>query len=420
MASTSSHSGAEAVECAVCYLAAGDAVTPLRATACGHTYCEQCIGLYTLKVPPPALVLCPLCRTPLGDADLPVTLTVTLMRTNRPLGVEVQKSRDEEHVSISHVEQGSLAAEAGLRVGMTLLSVNGVPLITVSDVAGSVLACPLGAPISLVVGRLRAPQSVPPPVDRSFRNDDRRETWCLAACCCFCNVMPQLWQRALFPTKPWVCLTGACLLWVCVGVSSFFDSLGTDMARRERITSNATITGWQVALARANMHEWTNADFSDGLNQRSELYALLSVLALLSCWAVGGCMLYSAGRRLRRTEPQVWESAMISATAGERRLLASPVGAFCCCCTLASNLINGLIPSSNRYLVCAPLPLHVVAPVPAQGRPPERQPANGIGRGSRVDTAPLPMAGPAGVELQAPTSSAPPSAPPSPGRCGRR
>ena len=158
MASTSSHSGAEAVECAVCYLAAGDAVTPLRATACGHTYCEQCIGLYTLKVPPPALVLCPLCRTPLGDADLPVTLTVTLMRTNRPLGVEVQKSRDEEHVSISHVEQGSLAAEAGLRVGMTLLSVNGVPLITVSDVAGSVLACPrrrsaAGAPVSPTTSR---------------------------------------------------------------------------------------------------------------------------------------------------------------------------------------------------------------------------------------------------------------------------
>lgn len=271
-------------ECAICYLGAGEALTLLRTTACGHTYCEHCIGSYALKVPPPRPLLCPLCRAPLSDAELPSTLTVTMKRTGQCLGAGLEKRSDEEHVSISYVTPGSLAAAAGLRVGMTLLSVNGVPLTSASDFAESVGARPLGASYQLVVGQLRVPRRDVPPT-----TSPPRQNFCLAVCCCFCNVMPQLWQRVFFPTKPSLCLAGACLLWGLGGASQAFDVLGTTASRRERALFNETRTQLVTMLERANLHEWANTDFSDGLNETSELFAFLSILALFVCWVIAGC-----------------------------------------------------------------------------------------------------------------------------------
>ena len=109
MASTSGTSVApvvelEAAECAICYLGEGDASAPLRVTECGHTYCDHCIGSYSLKVPPPSPVLCPMCRAPLGETDLPSTLTISVVRDNSlPFGAVLHKSGDDEHFSLRRV-----------------------------------------------------------------------------------------------------------------------------------------------------------------------------------------------------------------------------------------------------------------------------------------------------------------------------
>ena len=423
MASSTSTASPEAdadAECAVCYLGVEDVVAPLRATACRHTFCEHCIGSYALKVPPPSPVPCPLCRAPLSEDELPSTLTLSLQHTvTRPLGLRVRKDDDEEHVSIISVAGGSPAAVAGLRVGMWVLSVNGARLTRASELTEILRAVRHGASVQLLIGRLRAP---PVPSWTAMAGPQLSlggatpRIQPLAACCCFCNVIPQIWQRTVYPAKQWLCVAFACLLWVYSIAAGVFDHEGTRWVRVERATLNVTDAdvGWHVhTLRRFGLVEWTNGNLSDGFNLQSEVYALLGAVFVSLWWVTGATMLYYAVRRIRRDEPQVWERAMAGSTTGTAERYSTPYGACCCCCELASFLINALVPPTAGYSVWLPLSPPDDAPAPAPRRaqartqPParQRQTQSAMNR-ARVDVAPPPTE--AALELQtvAPTTAA--------------
>ena len=113
--------------CPICYT--DEDVPDVSLRPCGHFFCERCaerLAGYQWT--------CPLCRVPYAATRPPlVEYDVRGMRRlllrlgrRRAFGFSIRDD-DEGGVCVSAVSANSVAALAGIRVGMRLLSVNGLP-----------------------------------------------------------------------------------------------------------------------------------------------------------------------------------------------------------------------------------------------------------------------------------------------------
>lgn len=337
-------------ECVICLVAGPILTTPLRITRCGHNFCTSCLGAWVIKrQPTSAMIPCPMCRAELPDDDIPKELALTLTR-RALVEIKLSPGDDEPGLRIGRILPGSLAASAGLRRGMRLLSVQNE---AVADGVSLGLIGNHDEPVEIVISDLR------PAVDEPSAQPRATTLNPLGACVCCCIVVGQLWQRLMQGPRGRRRFRHACAaiglgLWLlfCMSIGFFFhaqDSLAREMIRGG-CGLNTTATNATDATAACS----TAPDAVE---------ALVLFVATVGCfWTVLSSLLMCARSRMVHSEPEVWQRVLDQLAS--RRVdgwhstptPASPwCGPFCCCCSLGAHMLFAL--GLTHYSLCLPLAL---------------------------------------------------------------
>jgi len=280
--------------CAICLSESSEIL--LRATSCGHRFCDQCLGTYMIRRPLSAQMPCPLCRAPLNDRDLPPKIVLSLTPTDAGVfGVSLTSSRGEGNASVCRVVPGSAAEAAGLRPGQRILAVEGVAVE--GGVHGTSLLrsaaksfCETrseggaGPPVHVEIARLRPPASILEAILRDVdatrrggASDPYLGENCVlstAFCCC---VVGQLWQRVM-KTPRWSCVLVAAALWLLVLIC--VAAVGVTFAGRGG--------GHDLATHRL-------------------LFIPLGAASAVLCWCVASCLLARVRAALLQKDGESWQ-----------------------------------------------------------------------------------------------------------------
>jgi len=357
-------------ECAICFNPSSQLLeaNALTRTACGHVFCLECLGLCYLTRPAATeAVACPLCRVALPTEDLPSSVNVRLKQPSggSPLGVVLGCGPKSAAVCIVDVAPASIASAAGLRSGQCLLAVDGLSIESLAHAHAQIGKCGQGE-VRLGVGDLQAPSvrelaaaaMARAQVATSQAEAQVGNTPWRAFCCCYCTLIPQIWQWLTQASRLSCCLA-AFALW-----SLFLLGLGLDVLS-DPITSglspNASYTDFLVA--NLFIH-----DANDAAPLASPEHRSLGPQLLLACLCLsallGSTLVWRARARLQRDDPAAWAMVTDDLTPNDAFCFAHRwIGPFCCSFMLVPRMVDALERSGQiapqrglrRLCPCRPL-----------------------------------------------------------------
>lgn len=319
--------------CAICLLEANELATPLRTTACGHSFCEQCLSGYVFSKPINAPTPCPMCRQTLVQADLPTHFTVDLTcGINGALGVTLSKAVGLTPTRIASVQPGGAAAAAGLRPSMLLLAINDIGILP-GETSAQVcerIRTHSGASVKLRIEWERraatavatttaaATQELEPSVTAGLLDNS---FFCFCCCCCHAG---QLWQRVMSKPK-WHCKAIATILYLLAACWLLSDVV--------QIAEGWSSSGHVFYLG-ANS---TAGQFSNSVMSMS----------FFPWWLGMAYVTYRVRARLQRDEPHIYERLPED--------MRRPLDPCLACCCVLQRLLAILSPADYHPFMVLPV-----------------------------------------------------------------
>ena len=191
-------------------------------------------------------------------------------------------------------------------------------------------------------------------------------------CCCVCSITAQVWQR-LLRTPAWSCRLVVVVTWMCA-IAWMLAAAVRDLFS-EDVTVSRTF-GLQAFVNLTALPEgysipdnfWVSHVALFWYNGENVLTAAASFgqLAVVPCWLLVALLLTKARRRMQLEEPRAWRHMQMHSDLADRRF--SP---FICCCCLASDMLQALLPRNGVFRACRLLP----QPAPHPPAPAAHSPA---------------------------------------------
>ena len=356
-------STADTVECAICFNPSSLLESSaLRTTTCGHTFCDACLGMYILKRKSEARPPCPMCRSALPGADIPPEAAITLVKPHGALlGVVIGSVKGA--VRVVDVAQDSAASAADLRIGLTLLAVEGKPIRHLAHAAELLAASTTR--LQLTVGDLiphgaeaelaRARRAIAPQPEQrvaTLSNEQRRNLdvgpsgnlFCHSLCC-YCILSAQLWQW-LMQRPRWHCLLASALLWALVVLGVTLDIMADTLI--SGFHPNATLSG---SFFLGTLPRMVTRDvYHPPVAPES---AAMGDAALIGClilsWLFAATLLKRARDRLWRDEPATAHAVAGHLPEEDTWCFRHPwIGPYLCCIALSLRLHDALVRTGSR------------------------------------------------------------------------